>query len=63
MKGHRSMHSEVRKAGRAFLRDVAVNGMDPAKAREKYEDRLRAVAARFGVDVQVVREGSPSGGV
>jgi hypothetical protein len=44
------MSSEVLKAGRAFVRDVAVNGMDPARAREKYEDRLRAIAGRFGVD-------------
>ena len=57
------MHSEVRKAGRAFLRDVSVNGMDPARAREKYEDRLRAIAERFGVDVQIMLERSPSGGV
>ena len=63
MKGHRSMGSEVRKADRAFVRDVAINGMDPARAREKYQERLRAIAERFGVDVELVRERSSSGGV
>lgn len=36
--------------------------MDSAKAQQKYEARLRAIAEQFGVDVELVRERS-SGGV
>lgn len=51
----RSMGSEIRKAVRAFDRDVTVNGLDPARAREKYRERLRAIAERFGRDIELVR--------
>ncbi len=48
---HRSMRSELRKAQRALERDLAINGLEEAAAREKYEATLRTITQRFGKDI------------
>jgi hypothetical protein len=45
------MRSEVRKAQRALERDLAINGLEKAAAREKYEATLRTIAERFDRDM------------